>query len=257
MRRRDERMLRPARVRIRRRKPWVLCRRRLFGWYVRLLNVFTPLKGAWLTVRNRVVSCEQSPVVSQLAPLTHERPDNDWDLPWTCGTGRRRSRPANGTCCASAGSIRTVERVARAQVGRRGGFHRLDRCCGPYLCKTPQNDTTQACSRDDTPTLGEIDSPACGQLLIHRRGELYVQSTDKTPQHDQSANAPTLCRSNSSVTTSRVNGQGYLGRRTGEDIKKGYTGRDVLSISHNLWTKVWILGALGSDTTGHSQKKGV
>lgn len=31
-------MARPARVRIRRRKPWVFARRRLFGWYVRLLT---------------------------------------------------------------------------------------------------------------------------------------------------------------------------------------------------------------------------
>jgi len=37
--RREERTARPARVRIRSRKPWVLARRRLFGWYVRLLTV--------------------------------------------------------------------------------------------------------------------------------------------------------------------------------------------------------------------------
>jgi hypothetical protein len=38
LRRRAERMARPARVRIRSRKPWVLARRRLFGWKVRLLT---------------------------------------------------------------------------------------------------------------------------------------------------------------------------------------------------------------------------
>jgi hypothetical protein len=38
--RRAARMARPARVRIRRRKPWVLARRRLFGWKVRLLTRF-------------------------------------------------------------------------------------------------------------------------------------------------------------------------------------------------------------------------
>jgi hypothetical protein len=37
--RRAARTARPARVRIRSRKPWVLARRRLFGWYVRLLTV--------------------------------------------------------------------------------------------------------------------------------------------------------------------------------------------------------------------------
>ena len=36
--RRAARMARPARVRIRRRKPCFLCRRRLFGWNVRLLT---------------------------------------------------------------------------------------------------------------------------------------------------------------------------------------------------------------------------
>ena len=143
MRRRDERMLRPARVRIRRRKPWVLCRRRLFGWYVRLLNVFTPLKGAWLTVRYRVVSCEQSPVASQLAPLTHERPVRTG----TAMDMRHRSTPVK-TC------QRYVLRVSRVNSNDRvdghprvtpgGRIHRLDTCCGSYLCKTPQTDTSQA-----------------------------------------------------------------------------------------------------------------
>jgi hypothetical protein len=41
LRRRADRMARPARVRIRRRKPWVLARRRLFGWKVRLLTRFS------------------------------------------------------------------------------------------------------------------------------------------------------------------------------------------------------------------------
>ena len=39
--RRAERMARPARVRIRRRKPWFFARRRLLGWKVRLL-IITP-----------------------------------------------------------------------------------------------------------------------------------------------------------------------------------------------------------------------
>jgi hypothetical protein len=38
LRRRAERIARPARVRIRRRKPWVFARRRLFGWNVRLVT---------------------------------------------------------------------------------------------------------------------------------------------------------------------------------------------------------------------------
>jgi hypothetical protein len=42
LRRRADRIERPARVRIRRRKPCTLCRRRLFGWYVRLLTSSSP-----------------------------------------------------------------------------------------------------------------------------------------------------------------------------------------------------------------------
>jgi hypothetical protein len=38
LRRRVDRIARPARVRIRRRNPWVFARRRLFGWNVRLLT---------------------------------------------------------------------------------------------------------------------------------------------------------------------------------------------------------------------------
>ena len=43
--RRFDRMARPARVRMRRRKPCFLCRRRLFGWYVRLLTRLAPAAG--------------------------------------------------------------------------------------------------------------------------------------------------------------------------------------------------------------------
>lgn len=42
--RREAMMARPARVRIRRRKPCFLCRRRLFGWNVRLLTGMTPVR---------------------------------------------------------------------------------------------------------------------------------------------------------------------------------------------------------------------
>lgn len=43
LRRREDRMERPARVRMRSRKPCTLWRRRLFGWYVRLLTSITPM----------------------------------------------------------------------------------------------------------------------------------------------------------------------------------------------------------------------
>ena len=43
LRRREDRIERPARVRMRSRKPCTLWRRRLFGWYVRLLTSITPM----------------------------------------------------------------------------------------------------------------------------------------------------------------------------------------------------------------------
>ena len=90
LRRRLDRIERPARVRMRRRKPWVLCRRRLFGWNVRLLNVFTPLEGLGTTVWSPGRRRARTP--SPVEVNWHRSPMNDPEvrLSWTCGTGRRR-----------------------------------------------------------------------------------------------------------------------------------------------------------------------
>lgn len=48
--RRVEMMARPARVRMRSRKPWVFARRRLFGWKVRLLTSGSPLSYPWAKI---------------------------------------------------------------------------------------------------------------------------------------------------------------------------------------------------------------
>ena len=88
-------MARPARVRIRRRKPCFLCRRRLFGWYVRLLTSYLHV----LLVGEAVLGRVQDP-----ARTTERRQSrnllNNWHRPsareppewvtrsWTCGTGR-------------------------------------------------------------------------------------------------------------------------------------------------------------------------
>jgi hypothetical protein len=63
-------------VRMRRRKPCVLCRRRLFGWYVRLLTSISSVWGWGRNTRGRD-ACRSAGTA---------RP---WRLrPWTCGTGR-------------------------------------------------------------------------------------------------------------------------------------------------------------------------
>jgi hypothetical protein len=63
--RRDERIARPARVRMRSRKPWVFARRRLFGWKVRLLT-----RGLQKCLSSRA----RRPWASLwLSPCAHER----------------------------------------------------------------------------------------------------------------------------------------------------------------------------------------
>jgi hypothetical protein len=105
LRRRDDRMERPARVRIRRRKPWVLCRRRLFGWNVRLLTDSLHSRG-WAERSDH--RGDHVGHFGRPAPRTND----PCGLSWTCGTGRRRFRPANGTRWPFTGSIRRAPRSA-------------------------------------------------------------------------------------------------------------------------------------------------
>lgn len=100
LRRRAARTARPARVRIRSRKPWTLARRRLFGWNVRLLT------GAPDTVRDK-------------------------DRSGRIGPGTTRARPGGSTRGAAAAvtwlSLLTVKAIgaqvkpSRPAVPARGG----------------------------------------------------------------------------------------------------------------------------------------
>jgi hypothetical protein len=71
-RRRAARIARPARVRIRRRKPWVFARRRVFGWYVRfpLAIVRSLAKGRPAARRPKTESIRKHP---RMEGLTTER----------------------------------------------------------------------------------------------------------------------------------------------------------------------------------------
>ena len=73
LRRRSARIARPARVRMRRRKPCFLARRRLFGWKVRLLTMCSSRISVWAGRR---------------PPLAHDR--EVW-LSWACGGSRSRT----------------------------------------------------------------------------------------------------------------------------------------------------------------------
>lgn len=70
LRRRPAKMARPARVRIRRRKPCVLLRLRLFGWNVRLLTRDTPGFEAQNSSSTRQVDKSTMLSVDQVVPPT-------------------------------------------------------------------------------------------------------------------------------------------------------------------------------------------
>ena len=94
LRRRADRIARPARVRIRRRKPCTLCRRRLFGWYVRLLTSSSP-EALFGTVREPARTTQDAAShTEQLAPPTRAEGPNDtrrtgFDLPTVRGASRQ------------------------------------------------------------------------------------------------------------------------------------------------------------------------
>lgn len=74
LRRRAARMARPARVFMRRRKPWVLARRRLFGWKVRLLIRCYSKTFWWVHVEVKLIWYSANPMPSNLLNLRQQRP---------------------------------------------------------------------------------------------------------------------------------------------------------------------------------------
>jgi hypothetical protein len=95
---------------------------------------------------HRVVSCESRQLWS--TSTAYQRPCG---LSWTCGTGRHRFRPANGTRWPSTGSIR------RAVL----------ECRSTTLWTT--GPPSPACLGPTRRRLGILPRLACGQLLIRRR----------------------------------------------------------------------------------------
>jgi hypothetical protein len=83
--RRPARIARPARVRMRRRNPWVLARRRLFGWKVRLLTRGLPYDG--LERRQRCLRQGGGPM--RPAPVGRPRRNGNQWTAWTHDNGRR------------------------------------------------------------------------------------------------------------------------------------------------------------------------
>ncbi len=156
LRRRPAKMARPARVRIRRRKPCVLLRLRLFGWNVRLLT--GGLRGS--TCGMLRLSRLQSSVSAQ--PLIHTEISRhiyvgitDSLRLWTCGTSRHRCRLTYGT------------------GWRRDGSNQGRRDAGP----TPNPQPSQRKRRHDTPTRADapgwhrdlrppVENPCSGMPIV-------------------------------------------------------------------------------------------
>jgi uncharacterized protein (DUF2132 family) len=113
LRRRACKMARPARVRIRRRKPWVLARRRLFGWKVRLLTV-------WLH-RNKASGARLAGALGSVG----QRPARIRSEHWCIGTGSGR-RVTGGTREFN-GTDPPLPRSNRSLAGARTGAVRF-RC---------------------------------------------------------------------------------------------------------------------------------
>ena len=113
--RRPARMARPARVRIRRRNPWVFARRRLFGWNVRLLTRGLPYDG--LERRQRCLSQGVEP----MRPAPVGRPRRN-EKQWKHGHATAAvgtARPAHGTCVRPAWSNRTGLGATASDSGRQ------------------------------------------------------------------------------------------------------------------------------------------
>ena len=109
LRRRAARIARPARVRMRRRKPWVRLRRRLLGWKVRLLTPVSTLRI----------------VLVRLCPRGHRR-RRDGDLPTIRGHGDRRQ---TGDLTQLRGPDRPTHASSGIVRDRGGPGRRLaDRC---------------------------------------------------------------------------------------------------------------------------------
>ena len=115
LRRRAARMARPARVRIRRRKPWVRLRRRLLGWNVRLLTGELPhLQGA----RRSGYGAHAARIAGGTGSgqRSRKRPSN--------GTGRRQT----GQTDANSGGLRNSRRRCPVDTPNIYGEYRGRAC---------------------------------------------------------------------------------------------------------------------------------
>ncbi len=104
-------MARPARVRIRRRKPWVRLRRRLLGWNVRLLTEELPHLRSVRQIGYGADTARIAGGASRWQRPLCTRPSN--------GTGRRQT---GQTDAEWAGQLGGIEVISAASVGSESKF---------------------------------------------------------------------------------------------------------------------------------------
>jgi hypothetical protein len=156
LRRRAEIMLRPARVRIRRRKPWVRLRRRLLGWNVRLLTGKLPNLRSGQQFRYGAHTARIAGGAGRWQRPLWKRPSN--------GTGHRQTGQTNvvwgqrGLGHASGADAifwwpttwGIGECHLRAPISRAVAVRRSERTLFPFASKTQQDGSKSATSEQIT-----------------------------------------------------------------------------------------------------------
>jgi hypothetical protein len=159
LRRRADRIARPARVRIRSRKPCVFARRRLFGWNVRLLTTLSPYDNS---PRQPVAATASSDPGSGLDGCSRrgDRAITAASDPQPYGRARGRVKPLADV----APGVRATRRTGRGFVENRlkAGRH------GRYGQHLPQVSSTDLCRRlvrrRRTPGPSTCCGHPCGEL---------------------------------------------------------------------------------------------
>jgi hypothetical protein len=150
LRRRAEIMLRPARVRIRRRKPWVRLRRRLLGWNVRLVTGKLPNLRSGQQFRYGAHTARIAGGAGRWQRPLWKRPSN--------GTGHRQTGQTNAVWATRAEPMPfwwpTTWGIGachlRAPISRAAAVRRSERTLFPFASKTRQAGSRSATSEQIT-----------------------------------------------------------------------------------------------------------
>jgi hypothetical protein len=211
LRRRAAMIARPARVRIRNRKPWVLALRRLFGWKVRLL-----------TTDSTIMLSEGT----RTAPGRHG--SRRGRRRWIGDESVPAERAARNDCCQA--STRYVLAGWRVKPGK---------ACPRKLSSTPPTD----CSARPTGTVCPRTpiSAFCNLSSADRQGVHPVHHG----KHDRLWSCPAGSEEHATrrycggSSVLRTHGQGKRPHGTIRDLSES---RTMPKVAHRLWINMWTMG---------------